>query len=107
MPSFLQTADGLGRQPQKTGHLLLRDLQLTALSGDIAGSPQDNVVFSHCGTLGAGRWATPLYSITLNGLNSANTGAKVLACITCLLVYLFLTTMCCKFSMKNFVKVDI
>ena len=53
------------------------------------------------------RWATPLYSITLNGLNSANTGAKVLACITCLLVYLFLTTMCCKFSMKNFVKVDI
>ena len=40
MPPFLQTADGLGRQPQKTGHLLLRDLQLTALSGDIAGSPQ-------------------------------------------------------------------
>lgn len=40
MPSFLQTVDGLGRQRQKTGHLLLRDLQLTALSGDIAGRPQ-------------------------------------------------------------------
>lgn len=65
------------------------------------------VVFLLIGVFIVLRWATPLYSVTLNGLNSVNTGAKVLACLICLLVYLFLATMSCKISMKNYVKVDI
>lgn len=65
------------------------------------------VVFLLIGVFIVLRWATPLYSVTLNGLNFVDTGAKVLACLICLLVYLFLTSMSCKISMKNFVKVDI
>ncbi len=52
------------------------------------------------------RWVTPLYSITLNGLNSVNTGAKVLACLIGLLAYILLTMASCRISMRNFAKVD-
>ena len=53
------------------------------------------------------RWATPLYSTTLNGLNTVNTGAKVIAFLLSCLLYLILTIISCKTSMKNFVKTDI
>ena len=53
------------------------------------------------------RWATPLYSTTLNGLNTVNTGAKVIAFLLSFLLYSILTIISCKTSMKNFVKTDI
>ena len=53
------------------------------------------------------RWATPLYSITLNGLNTVNTGAKVAALIIGFVVYIILSVISCKLSMKYFQRVDL
>lgn len=53
------------------------------------------------------RWATPLYSITLNGLNSENTGAKIVALAIGIAVYVALSAISCKLSMKNFQKIDV
>lgn len=53
------------------------------------------------------RWATPLYSITLNGLNSVNTGAKAAALIIGFVVYIMLSAISCKLSMKYFQRVDL
>ncbi len=52
------------------------------------------------------RWATPLYSITLNGLNSQNIGAKAVALTIGLMVYIILSAISCKLSMKYFQKYD-
>lgn len=53
------------------------------------------------------RWVTPLYSITLNGLNSENTGAKLVALAIGIAVYVVLSAISCKLSMKNFQKIDV
>lgn len=53
------------------------------------------------------RFATPLYSITLNGRNSGNTGAKAVALIIGFAVYIVLSVMSCKLSMKHFQKTDV
>ena len=53
------------------------------------------------------RWVTPLYSITLNGLNSENTGAKIVALAIGVAVYVVLSAISCKLSMKNFQKIDV
>ena len=53
------------------------------------------------------RWVTPLYSITLNGLNSENTGAKIVAFAIGVAVYVVLSAISCKLSMKNFQKIDV
>lgn len=53
------------------------------------------------------RWVTPLYSITLNGLNSENTGAKIVALAIGIAVYVVLSAISCKLSMKNFQKIDV
>lgn len=53
------------------------------------------------------RWVTPLYSITLNGLNSENTGAKIAALAIGIAVYVVLSAVSCKLSMKNFQKIDV
>ena len=53
------------------------------------------------------RWATPLYSITLNGLNSENTGAKIAAFAISVTVYVVLSAVSCKLSMNNFQKIDV
>ena len=53
------------------------------------------------------RWATTLYSITLNGLNSENTGAKIAAFAISVAVYVVLSAVSCKLSMNNFQKIDV
>ena len=53
------------------------------------------------------RWVTPLYSITLNGLNSESTGAKIVALAIGIAVYVVLSAVSCKLSMKNFQKIDV
>ena len=53
------------------------------------------------------RWATPLFSQTLNGLNSQNSAAKIIAFAVGLAVYAVLTVASCRLSMKNFKKVDV
>ena len=53
------------------------------------------------------RWATPLYSTTLNGLNAVNTGAKAVALIIGFVVYIMLSAISCKLSMKYFQKIDV
>ena len=53
------------------------------------------------------RWVTPLYSITLNGLSSENTGAKIVALAIGVAVYVVLSAISCKLSMKNFQKIDV
>ena len=53
------------------------------------------------------RWATPLYSVTLNGLNSQNIGAKVIALTIGIVIYSILSAISCKLSMRNFQKYDI
>lgn len=53
------------------------------------------------------RWAIPLYSITLNGLNTVNTGAKAAALIIGFVVYIMLSAISCKLSMKYFQRVDL
>ena len=65
------------------------------------------VVFLLIGVFIVLRWATPLYSITLNGRNSANTGAKAVALIIGFAVYIVLSVMSCKLSMKHFQKTDV
>lgn len=52
------------------------------------------------------RFAAPLYSVTLNGPNSENTGAKIIALITGLAVYAALSAASCKLSVKYFQKYD-
>ena len=65
------------------------------------------VVFLMIGVFIVLRWATPLYSITLNGLNTVNTGAKAAALIIGFVVYIILSTISCKLSMKYFQKIDV
>lgn len=65
------------------------------------------VVFLLIGVFIVLRWATPLYSITLNGRNSENTGAKAVALIIGFAVYIVLSVMSCKLSMKHFQKTDV
>ena len=65
------------------------------------------VVFLLIGVFIVLRWATPLYSITLNGLNTVNTGAKVAALIIGFVVYIILSVISCKLSMKYFQRVDL
>ena len=52
------------------------------------------------------RWATPLYSVTLNGLNSVNTGAKAAALITGVVIYIIMSAISCKLSMGHFQRYD-
>ena len=52
------------------------------------------------------RFAAPLYSVTLNGPNSENTGAKIIALITGLAVYAAVSAASCKLSVKYFQKYD-
>ncbi|CDE73002.1 putative uncharacterized protein [Acidaminococcus sp. CAG:917] len=53
------------------------------------------------------RWVTPLYSTTLNGLNSENTGAKLVALAIGIVIYAVLSVVSCKLSMRHFQKVDL
>ena len=53
------------------------------------------------------RWATPLYSVTLNGLNSQNIGAKTAALTIGLIVYIILSAISCMLSMKRFQRIDV
>ena len=53
------------------------------------------------------RWVTPLYSTTLNGLNSENTGAKLVALVIGIAVYAILSTVSCNLSMENFQRIDV
>ena len=52
------------------------------------------------------RWATPLYSITLNGLNSENIGAKAAALTIGIVIYIILSAISCKLSMTHFQRYD-
>ncbi len=65
------------------------------------------VIFLLIGVFIVLRWATPLYSITLNGLNAVNTGAKAAALIIGFVVYIILSAISCKLSMKYFQRVDL
>ena len=65
------------------------------------------VVFLLIGVFIVLRFATPLYSITLNGLNSVNTGAKAAALAIGAAVYAVLSAIGCKLSMRGFRKVDV
>lgn len=53
------------------------------------------------------RWITPLYSTILNGLNSENTIAKIIAFSLEFISYIILSITSCKLSMNNFKKVDL
>lgn len=48
------------------------------------------------------RWATPLYSVALNGLNSENIGAKATALTIGIVIYIILSAISCKLSMTHF-----
>lgn len=48
-----------------------------------------------------------LYSTTLNGLNSENTGAKLVALVIGIAVYAILSTVSCNLSMENFQRIDV
>ena len=65
------------------------------------------VVFFVIGIFIILRWVTPLYSTTLNGLNSENTGAKSAALAIGIVIYAVLSAVSCKLSMKNFQRVDL
>lgn len=65
------------------------------------------VVFLMIGVFIILRWATPLYSTTLNGHNAVNTGAKAAALIIGFVVYIILSAISCKLSMKYFQQVDL
>ena len=65
------------------------------------------VVFFVIGVFIVLRWVTPLYSTTLNGLNSENTGAKLVALAIGIVIYAVLSAVSCKLSMKNFQRVDL
>ena len=64
------------------------------------------VVFLLIGVFIVLRWVTPLYSITLNGLNSVNTGAKAAALIIGMAIYAIMSTISCKLSMRRFQEYD-
>ncbi len=64
------------------------------------------VVFLLIGVFIVLRWVTPLYSITLNGLNSVNTGAKAAALIIEMAIYAIMSTISCKLSMRRFQEYD-
>ena len=65
------------------------------------------VVFLLIGVFIVLRWATPLYSVTLNGLNSQNIGAKVIALTIGINIYIVLSSISCKLSMNYFQKIDV
>lgn len=65
------------------------------------------VVFLLIGVFIVLRWAIPLYSTTLNGHNAVNTGAKAAALIIGFVVYIMLSAISCKLSMKYFQRVDL
>ena len=65
------------------------------------------VVFLLIGVFIVLRWAIPLYSTTLNGHNAVNTGAKAVALIIGFVVYIMLSAISCKLSMKYFQRVDL
>lgn len=65
------------------------------------------VIFLLIGVFIVLRWTTPPYSITLNGLNTVNTGAKAVALIIGFVVYIILSAISCKLSMKYFQRVDL
>ena len=52
------------------------------------------------------RFATTLYSITLNGLNSQNIGAKAAALTIGIVIYIILSVISCKLSMRHFQRYD-
>ena len=64
------------------------------------------IVFLLIGVFIALRWATPLYSVTLNGLNSVNSGAKASALIIGMAIYTIMSVISCKLSMKRFQRHD-
>ena len=64
------------------------------------------VVFLLIGVFIVLRWATPLYSVTLNGLNSVNSGAKASALIIGMAIYAIMSAISCKLSMKHFQRHD-
>ena len=65
------------------------------------------VVFFLIGVFIVSRWATPLYSITLNGLNSQNIGAKAAALTIGIVIYIVLSAISCKLSMNRFQRIDV
>ncbi len=65
------------------------------------------VVFFLIGVFIVSRWATPLYSITLNGLNSQNIGAKAAALTIGIVIYIVLSAISCKLSMRHFQRIDV
>ena len=65
------------------------------------------VVFFLIGVFIVSRWATPLYSITLNGLNSQNIGAKAAALTIGIVIYIVLSAISCKLSMRHFQWIDV
>lgn len=65
------------------------------------------VVFLLIGVFIVLRWAIPLYSTTLNGHNAVNTGAKAAALIIGFVVYIMLSAISCKLSMKYFQRVNL
>lgn len=64
------------------------------------------VVFLLIGVFIVLRWVTPLYSTTLNGLNTVNTGAKAAALIIGMAIYAIMSTISCKLSMRRFQEYD-
>lgn len=64
-------------------------------------------VFLLIGVFIALRWATPLYSVTLNGLNSVNTGAKAAALTIGIVIYIAMSVIGCKLSMRRFHRIDV
>ena len=65
------------------------------------------VVFLLIGVFIILRWATPLYAVTLNGLNSTNTAAKITALVMAIAIYAVLTGAGCRLSVKSFRSTDI
>lgn len=65
------------------------------------------VVFLLIGVFIVLRWATPLYSVTLNGLNSVNTGAKAAALTIGIVIYIAMSVIGCKLSMRRFHRIDV
>lgn len=64
------------------------------------------VVFLLIGVFIVLRWVTPLYSTTLNELNTVNTGAKAAALIIGMAIYAIMSTISCKLSMRRFQEYD-
>ena len=64
------------------------------------------VVFLLIGVFIVLRWVTPLYSTTLNELNTVNTGAKAAALIIGMAIYAIMSTISCKLSMRRLQEYD-